>query len=176
MRLSLVICLAFISTLAMSQQNTAPTLKSILLKQIKTTHNVEEWFTPVNVAIDGLTPEQAAWKDNSTNHSIVQLVNHLIFWDAQSLAKFKGEKEPPFSGDNNETFSGLDKGAWDASVKRIDSLLTAWEVAIEQADDAKLQKWYDTIAHIGTHNAYHIGQIIYIRKMRGNWNADKGVK
>ncbi|HVX49633.1 MAG TPA: hypothetical protein VHB48_05720, partial [Chitinophagaceae bacterium] len=71
---------------------------------------------------------------------------------------------------------GVDKTAWEASVKRIDSVLTAFEAAIDKADDAKLQQWYNAIAHVGTHNAYHIGQIIYIRKMRGNWDADKGVK
>jgi len=51
-----------------------------------------------------------------------------------------------------------------------------WETAIKQADEAKLRKWYSTIANINTHNAYHTGQILYIRKLAGNWNPDKGVK
>ncbi|MFL6516156.1 MAG: DinB family protein [Chthoniobacterales bacterium] len=154
----------------------APTLKSILLEQLRETHNQEQWFVPVKVAIEGLTAEQAAWKDGTDNHSIAQLVNHLIFWNKQQLAKFNGEKPVAFSGDNNETFAGLDKAAWDASVKQIDDVLTAWEKAIEGADDAKLAKWYSTIGRISTHNAYHTGQIIYIRKMKGNWDPAKGVK
>jgi DinB family protein len=154
----------------------APTLKSILLEQLKSTHDKEEWFVPINIAIQGLTPEQAAWKDESDNHSIVQLVNHLIFWNRQQLAKFNGEKPPAFDGDNKETFSGLDKTTWDASVKQVDEVLDAWEKAIEGADDAKLAKWYDTISKISTHNAYHTGQIIYIRKQRKNWDPEKGVK
>src|SRR5258707_12801517 len=159
-----------------AQKNTAPvTLKSILLEQLKPTHSAEDWFVPVNIAIDGLTPAQAAWKDSSGNHSIVQLVNHLIFWNTDQLAKFKGEKQPAFSGDNKETFSGLDKATWEQSVHRIDSIMLDWEKAVEACDEATLQKWASTIAHIGAHNAYHIGQIIYIRKMRGNWNPDKGV-
>lgn len=52
-----------------------PTLKSVLLAQLKETHNKEAWFVPVKIAIEGLTPEQAAWKDAPENHSIVQLVN-----------------------------------------------------------------------------------------------------
>jgi len=178
MKKVLAICLLLVSGAAIAQNApaSAPALKSILLEQLKTTHNVEDWFVPVNIAIQDLTPEQAAWKDSTGNHSIVQLVNHIIFWDLDQLAKFKGEKQPPFNGDNTTTFTGLDKGAWDASVKRVDSVLTAWEVAIQAAPESKLQKWYSTIAHIGTHNAYHTGQIIYIRKMRGNWNPDKGVK
>jgi DinB superfamily len=153
-----------------------PTLKSVLLEQLRSTHNKEEWFVPVNIAIQGLTAEQAAWKDNTENHSIAQLVNHLIFWNQQQLAKFKGEKPPAFNGDNKETFSGVDKTSWETSVKKLDEVLTAWEKAIEQADEAKLTQWYTTIGRISTHNAYHTGQIIYIRKMKGNWDAEKGVK
>jgi uncharacterized damage-inducible protein DinB len=47
---------------------------------------------------------------------------------------------------------------------------------IEISDEKKLSAWYSAIAHIGTHNAYHTGQIIYIRKLQGSWNPEKGVK
>jgi uncharacterized damage-inducible protein DinB len=154
----------------------APTLRSILLEQLKSTHNQAGWFVPVNTAVEGLTPEQATWKDESDNHSIVQLVNHLIFWNQQYLAKFNGEKPAAFDGNNKETFANLDKAAWESRVKELDNVLSAWENAIERADDAKLSKWAANIARISTHNAYHTGQIIYIRKMKGNWNPEKGVK
>jgi uncharacterized damage-inducible protein DinB len=156
-------------------QTPSPTLKSVLLEQLRTTHTQEDWFVPIKIAIEGLTPEQASWKDPNENHSIAQLVNHLIFWNQQQLAKFKGEKPAPFNGDNKETFAGLDKASWDASVKQIDDVLTAWEKAIEETDDTKLGKWYSTIGRISTHNAYHTGQIIYIRKMKDNWDPSKGV-
>ena len=103
-------------------------------------------------------------------------MNHLIFWNQQYLAKFNGEKPAAFSGDNKETFASVDKMSWEASVKQIDQVLLAWEKAIEGAGDAKLAKWASNIAQISTHNAYHTGQIIYIRKMNGNWDAAKGVK
>jgi hypothetical protein len=173
----IIIAFCLISLTAVAHaESPAPTLKSVLLDQLKGTHNEEEWFVPVKIAIEGLTPDQANWKDATDNHSIAQLVNHLIFWDQQYLAKFKGEKPAGFNGDNKETFTGTDKTSWETSVKRIDEVLTAWEKAIEQADDAKLAKWAPNIARISTHNAYHIGQIIYIRKMKGNWDAAKGVK
>ena len=168
--------LFFVCTFCNAQNKPAPTLKSILLEQLKTTHNVKDWFVPVNIALEDLTPEQAMWKDSSGNHSIAQLANHLIFWNQQQLAKFKGLPQSPFSGNNEETFSNLDKTTWAATVKRVDSVLTAWEKAIEAADEKKLSGWYSAIAHIGTHNAYHTGQIIYIRKLQGSWNPEKGVK
>jgi len=176
MKYFFILLLSFTLSAAYAQNDKAPTLKSILLEQLRTTHNTEDWFVPVNISIEGLTPDQANWKDNSENHSIAQLATHLIFWNTQQLAKFKGEKVPAYSGDNKETFSPVDQNSWPATVKRLDSVLTELEKVIEAADDAKLQSWYSAIAHIGTHNAYHTGQIIYIRKMKGWWNPDKGVK
>jgi uncharacterized damage-inducible protein DinB len=158
------------------EKKPAPTLKGILLEQLRTTHDKAEWFVPANTAVEGLTPEQASWTDGKGNHSIGQLTNHLIFWDRQSLAKFKGETPEKFSGNNDETFNSFDSKNWPATVKQLDQVLTDWEKAIEAADETKLKDWYSTIAHIGAHNAYHIGQIIYVRKEQGSWNPEKGVK
>jgi uncharacterized damage-inducible protein DinB len=165
-----------LSSFAYAQDPKAPTLKSILLEQLRTSHNVKDWFVPANVAVEGLTPEQASWRDASGNHSIGQLTNHLIFWNQDQLAKFKGEPSPKFSGNNDETFNSFDMKKWASSVQQLDSVLTAWEKAVSDSDDKKLESWYSTIAHIGMHNAYHIGQIVYIRKLQGSWDPEKGVK
>lgn len=152
-----------------------PTLKSVLLEQMRSTHNKAEWFVPANTAVDGLTAEQAAWTDGK-NHSVGQLAYHLVFWDKESLAKFKGEPPVKFSGKNDDTFNNYDPKKWNETVKELDQVLTDWEKAIESADAAKLKDWYSTIAHLGTHNAYHIGEIVMVRKEQGSWNPEKGVK
>lgn len=33
-------------------------------------------------------------------------------------------------------------------------------------------KWWEILRNATTHNAYHIGQIIYIRKLQKNWKVD----
>ncbi len=154
-----------------------PTLRSILLQQLRSVHNQKEWFVPASVAVEGLTAEQARWKDKSGNHSISELVNHLIFWNERALENFKGQKPAAYDGNNEETFNkNMESGSWSAAVEKLDSVLTAWEKAVEEADDAKLKSSASTIAHIGTHNAYHIGQIVYIRRLQGSWDPEKGVK
>ena len=50
------------------------------------------------------------------------------------------------------------------------------EKLVETVDDNKLRALASEIAHIGTHNAYHVGQIIFVRKLQGSWNPEKGVK
>ena len=176
MRKLIIILMAIVSTSARAQDKKAPTLKSILLEQLRTTHNVKDWFVPVNIALEDITPEQAKWTDRSGNHSIGQLASHLIFWNLQQLYSFKKLPQPKFDGNNDETFNSFNSANWKATVQKLDSVLTAIEKAVEESDDAKLQSWYSNLAHIGTHNAYHTGQIIYIRKLQGSWDANKGVK
>jgi hypothetical protein len=147
------------------------TLRSILLEQLQTTHKKQDWFVPPSLAVAGLTAEQASWKSNSG-----QLTNHLVFWNTESLAKLKGTEPPKFSGDNNETFNNFDAKSWTATVAQLDKVLTELEQFVETCDEATLEKNASRIAHIGTHNAYHTGQIIYIRREKGWWDESKGVK
>jgi uncharacterized damage-inducible protein DinB len=179
MRLMVVCLILLLSVAVMAQekeQKAPPTLKSILLEQLRSTHNVKEWFVPANVAVEGLTAEQANWKDGKGNHSVGQLTYHLVFWNREELAKFKGEPPVKVPSNNDETFDKFDSKQWADTVKQLDDVLTDWEKAVEAADDKKLESWYSTIAHIGTHNAYHIGQIVFVRKEQGSWDPDKGVK
>jgi uncharacterized damage-inducible protein DinB len=161
---------------AFAQNDKPVTLRSILLEQLRTTHNAKDWFVPINVAVEGLTAEQANWKDTSGNHSVGQLTYHLLFWNERELAKFKGEPEKKFSGNNEETFNDFDSKKWNDTVKQLDQVMTELEKFVETADDKTLQARASDIAHIGTHNAYHVGQIIFVRKLQGSWNPEKGVK
>ena len=175
---SMIFCLGLlllsVSTLA-EDAKPAPTLKGILLEQRHSTHDKADWFVPANTAVEGLTAEQASWTDGKGNHSVGQLVSHLIFWDRRSLEKFKGESQDKYRGNNDDTFN-FDPRKWDESRQQLDEVMTEWEKAVESADDAKLKDWYSTIAHIGAHNAYHIGEIVMVRKEQGSWNPEKGVK
>jgi uncharacterized damage-inducible protein DinB len=161
---------------ARKEEKKPVTLKSILLEQLRTTHNQKEWFVPIDVAVQGITAEQANWSDGKGNHSIGQLTYHLLFWNKRSLEKFKGEPSAKFSGDNEETFNKFDAKSWAATVEQLNSVMSDWGKAVESADEEKLKSSASEIAHIGTHNAYHIGQIVYIRRLQGNWDSDKGVK
>ena len=135
--LSFILLFSFISA-TQSQTAQPVTLKQMILNQLKTTHNKEEWFVPLNVAIEGITPEQANWKEKGADHSIAELTTHIIFWNEKELKKFMDLPEDKFSGNNEETFSAVDKNTWPAIVKKADSLMLSWEKAIEAADETKL--------------------------------------
>jgi uncharacterized damage-inducible protein DinB len=172
----LLALLLFSSVPALAQDKAPATLRSILLEQLRSTHNTNDWFVSPSKAVEGLTAEQASWTDGKGNHSIGQLAYHLVFWNSRNLARFKGQTPPRFSGNNDETFDKFDEKTWADTVKQLDQVMTDIERFVESADDATVAKFASAIAHIGTHNAYHTGQILYIRKENGWWDSSKGVK
>jgi hypothetical protein len=171
-----VLIAAFVSTgvLAAAQQPAAPSpLKSVLLQELRETHNQKNWFVSEKEAVAGLTPEQAAWSDGK-NHSVGQLVQHLNFWNAANLARLKNQPASK-AGNNDETFN-FDPKQWTTVLKDFDRTMSEWEQYVESRDEAALQKLAPTIARIAQHNAYHIGEMITSRKKQGSWNPELGVK
>ncbi len=160
---------------AQSQQPPA-TLRSMLLHELHTTHNQADWFVPISVAVDGLSAQQASWQPPAGAHSAGQLTYHLLFWNRLNLQRLKGENSGNFTGSNDETFNKFDDKQWNDTVKQLDQVMTDLEKLVESADEPKLSSMAPTIANICTHNAYHIGQIVYARKLQGSWNPEKGVK
>jgi hypothetical protein len=58
------------------------------------------------------------------------------------------------------------------------------DVLLEQSEDEKFDEyiseqsketWLESISSITLHNAYHIGQIVTIRKMQGSWSKEQGL-
>src|SRR5436853_628289 len=151
MKRSICFVVLSLSFIAYAQDSKPTTLRGVLLEQLRTTHNAKDWFVPANTAIEGLTAEQASWKDKNGNHSVGQLAYHLVFWNRQELAKIKGEEPAKFSGNNEETFDKFDSKQWASIMQQLDEVMTQLEKTVETADDKTLEKWASAIAHIGAH-------------------------
>lgn len=162
------------------------TKKDILIAQMKACYNEQNWFVTVQEALEGLTPPQAEWK-NEGNNSIHEIVNHLIFWNQRDLNIYKNV--PVSKVDSNDyTFTnestGNNIGDWKSTVDKLDEVLANWIEMLNEADDTKLESqarpdqtgtWFDVLLNITIHNAYHIGQIVTLRKQQGSWNSAQGV-
>ena len=149
------------------------TNREILLELLQITHDRQDWFVPLKAALRDLTPEQAKWKDGR-NHSVEEVVHHLLFWNERHLDQFQGKKPAGSADDNEQTFHVA--GSWRETVQRVDDLIARWTDAIQQASDDHLASEASRITHLASHNAYHAGQILYIRKSQGIWDPDKGVR
>lgn len=175
--LSAIILALILPSLSYAQNKETPaTLRSLLLHELQTTHNKADWFVPINTAIDGLTAQQAAWQPSGGLHSSGQLAYHLLFWNRRTLAQLKRESQDKYKGTNDETFNNFDDKQWSDVVKQLDQVMSDYEKFVESADEKKLASIATMVGNICTHNAYHVGQIVYVRKLQGSWNPEKGVK
>jgi hypothetical protein len=174
MRKCLTVVFLGVCVLAQAQQPKPPaTLKTVLLQELRETHNDKNWFVSEKEAVAGLTGEQAAWSDGK-NHSVGQLVQHMNYWNSANLARLK-QQPTPKTPDNDATFA-FDPTQWDAVQKEFDRVMTELEQFVQSADDATLAKIAPTVARIAQHNAYHIGEMVTSRKKQGTWNPETGVK
>ena len=99
-----------------------------------------------------------------------------LFWNSRALAQFNKQPVPKAPGNNDETFNDFNAATWPKLVRALDQVLTSLEDLVAHASEADLARWAPTLANISTHNAYHTGQILYVRKLQGVWDPTNGVK
>lgn len=170
MKWNLLLVGLLICFISCSEQKNDSKLNPLLIEQLKNTYSVQNWFVPLKVAVDGLSAEQSNWKDSTENHSIAELVSHVTFWNGVNLRAFKGEDMSGLDIENETTFKKYTDGEWNSLVNQLDSIQSEWERLTTNATDEQLTGWASEIANMAAHNAYHAGQVIYIRKRNGWWN------
>jgi hypothetical protein len=174
MKICTIVVLLGVSAFAGAQQaKTSSPLRSVLLQELRETHNEKNWFVSEKEAAGGLTAEQAAWNDGK-NHSVGQLVEHLTYWNSANLANLK--HQPARKVANNDATFDFDPKQWETAQKEFDQVMTELEQFVQSSDDATLVKIAPTIARVAQHNAYHIGEMVTSRKKQGTWNPENGVK
>ena len=145
-------------------------LRIRLQEQLKYSHTEENWFVPMKVALQNLSPEQVSWKGGTQNHSIGELVSHLIFWNEMYLKTLNGEDVSDFEMKNDSTFMVHSARDWNDVMNKLDSIQIEFGQWIENVSQEDLEEEAVDILNMTSHNAYHSGQIIYIRKQNGWWN------
>ncbi|MGK7379576.1 DinB family protein [Planococcus sp. 1R117A] len=156
--------------------------KEFILDQLAVCRNTDSWFKPLSKALEGITAEQAGWKPNGNSHTIAQIASHLLFYNERWIRRFDGEMIDDYPETNASTFENLNEPLevnWRKLAENIDQSLEKWQQAIKQTSEEKLHSnipgfpeeavWWEALSNLCTHNAYHIGQIIYIRKMQESW-------
>ena len=161
-------------------------INKILAEQFAATNNQKNWFAPLQSSIDGITAELACWKNENLDHSILEIVHHLIYWNERHLKKLKEMHLEEMTGDNASTFENgltiISDSEWKLVLGQLNSVMNELQNEILKCDDAKLDsfisienksRWHSVIANMNLHNAYHTGQIVLIRKMQKSWDSKK---
>ncbi|GLC88917.1 DinB family protein [Lysinibacillus piscis] len=147
--------------------------KTILSDQLLANANDPSWYLSFAEAVDGLSEADAFWKPDDTSHSIAEIVQHLIYWNETWQLWYKANQvNADAQTDNAETFLVQDGITFLALKEKLLQILLHWQALIEEKQLLSIvngyavkAEWWGIIANATTHNAYHIGQVVYIRKM-----------
>ncbi|NOU86295.1 DUF1572 domain-containing protein [Paenibacillus sp. LMG 31460] len=152
-------------------------VKEVLLDQLAACHDDESWFKPSKTTLNDVSVNDAVWKAKDQPHSIWEIANHLIFWNEMWLNRFINDDLLESNTTNDETFE-LDllkqnEASWNETIQRLSNGFVHLREVITNCDDIKLEKriptysnaqWWGVISNLCIHNAYHIGQMMLLKK------------
>lgn len=155
----------------------------ILLKQLVGLLDEERWIAPMSETLEGVTAAQAAWKASPGSNTIWQILNHLSFWKRHHLNKLEGIAYTGSPIHNGETFGDPgdpeDDPGWQAAVRREQETTERLRSYIMAHGDTGMEQGLndgsvgELLADMIVHDAYHLGQIMLLRKLQGSWPATR---
>lgn len=150
-------------------------IREILVEQLKSVHDENTWFVCFNYAIKNLEHSQAAEKDQGQPHSIAEIVQHLYFYNERYLSRFRGEElhEMPRHYDTFQIHGDIE---WEVRISDFQMVMSLFKQELVTCNEQNLEVWGETLSNLFMHNAYHIGQIVSIRKQNGWWGMNPVVK
>ena len=158
--------------------------KTLLLQQWARCLDEEDWFPPLEKVLEGTTLEQAFWKPaDGTMNSIWELVCHLLFYEKRLLMRFLGETaNEPQAEDNGSTFRLPTETVqnWKETKQEYFYVHRELEKILAKSEHEDLYRQIPgerslvlELKSLAMHNAYHIGQIVFLSKMQGAWAAKR---
>lgn len=150
--------------------------KTVLLDQLLANANDRSWYISFYEAVDGLSEAEAFWKPDDSSHSIAEIVQHLIYWNETWQTRYKKNhiNAVPQINHNEDTFLINNVKSFLVIKEQLLKVLLQWQDILLKNEQLESKvngfpfeaEWWAIISNATTHNAYHIGQIAYIRKMK----------
>ena len=129
-------------------------------------------------ALDGLPPNLRGVKVDKLPYTIWQLVEHIRIaqWDMLEFSKDGSHESPNWPDDYwPKELAPKDDAAWDNSLEQIESDLEELIELVKSGDIYKKiphgdgQTILREALQAADHNAYHVAEIIVIRRLLGAW-------
>ncbi|SEU02388.1 DinB family protein [Paenibacillus sp. NFR01] len=148
--------------------------KDVLANQLLAGANDPSWHLPFMQAAQGVTEEQAFWKPAAGLFSIAELTQHLLYWNQTWQTRFREGhvNAVPRIASNDASFIVPAEIAYAELRDRLLEVLLQWHPLLsEERLEAEVDgfpepaRWWEIISNVVTHNAYHIGQIVLVRKL-----------
>ncbi|MGQ0740422.1 MAG: DinB family protein [Bacteroidota bacterium] len=147
-----------------------------IIRRIENVNNGQPWFgRAVYSILDGVNPKNVYAKPAGTEHSMIELLYHMITWagftlkriekdDEMDLADFEKMDWRPINPKVHIWKKGL--AQFKATHKRIIALLKKKDDAfLKEIVDYRKYNFRFLLNGMIEHNIYHLGQIAYLNKM-----------
>lgn len=143
----------------------------------------ERGHLPIAKALSDIDLSLSAEQVEGLPYTIYQLVSHMNYWQDFMLTHVRGE-EPAHPVSPQASWpsepSAPDEASWQ---QQLDDFLQGIDSACELATTLELAKplvhiQTETVAgflrNIASHNTYHLGEIVAIRRIQGAWPPPGG--
>lgn len=159
--------------------------KDILVHGWDFTYDIEGWYPPLKAALRDVDYEQASWKaEGKSSHTIGELVNHLLYYKKRFLFRLEDKPWTLTINTNDDTFFITDYSTQENWKNLIDQMASVHKSIRERMINLKDNDLDSVlpdkpiggqILSLIMHDAYHTGQIIFIRKLFGSWSESRDV-
>ncbi|AEI42384.1 DinB family protein [Paenibacillus mucilaginosus] len=152
--------------------------KEVLSDQLLANANDPSWYMPFKQATEGVSEVDAFRKLDANVKSISEITQHLLYWNETWQERYRASRLDvvPRMSSNDESFVVPEGRDFKTLREDLLKVLLRWQEdlapdKLERRVDGfdEQAKWWQIMANVTTHNAYHIGQIVYIRKLQDNW-------
>lgn len=146
------------------------------LEQLSSVYGEDLYFVSFLTAVEGLDEYEANFRAEVGHvNTIAEIIHHLDFYNDRFLSRFRGEEVKALPSSYN-TFMLEPCTTLSQLIEESTRTYRDFRKAILYCSDEKLVKWSKELSHLWLHNAYHIGQIVHIRKEFGAWEKCAVVK
>ena len=147
-----------------------------IAEQLRDAYEGEPWFGRSISSILNEIDEAIVFKKTANQHSILELLWHMITWKEFTLSRLRNDDELPikyFEENDWRMLDHSDKALWQQGLQEFSKLHNELVEIIRQQNDELLfqrvrDRKYDfrkLLYGIVQHDIYHLGQIAYIKKM-----------
>lgn len=129
--------------------------------------------------------EELDWKlagtlPAGTNHTIFQILNHLVYWQDWALGWLRNQAPPlprHAAGSWPEDPLPPNEKAWRSAVRHFNSGLEELQETVQKGDLLSSNGGktpLEMLQTIASHNSYHLGQAALMRQMMHAWPPPSG--
>jgi uncharacterized damage-inducible protein DinB len=147
-----------------------------IIRRIETINSGEPWFgRAVFILLEEVDPKKVYTRPNDTEHSMIELLYHMITWVDFTLKRVENDKTNDLAAYGESDWRPINPKVhtWKKGLAEFKAIHKKIVTLLKDKDDTFLKEIVDyrkynfrfLLNGMIEHNIYHIGQIAYINKL-----------